>query len=548
MGKGGLARLLATEVLGGDINACCGVLRRILSETVDEGVINHLQHAGQGLVSDVITLGKNCLADNASLVRPTSVAVLCHASQRLGDWQSALHFSESLRTPPSPAFVSSLLSPGNCNSILHYCTKNNWTLDVPHATQVLAGKYGSWLSALTVAETMERHYQMGEWYSLGVLIPHLSASGAWERAIELFVAGIARGSLVDPMFVGSLVQRTAQLKQWQTSLYMLGVIAKTKEEANFCPSDLNFFKDIMAVSHDWKASLSVFNIAVGIGVKPDKSMVSLLLGQCEEANAWLMTTKVYDTALAEGFVSSIDGDSYQKLIRSFHAVKQWEKALAALSWMAKADEASATTGMGELLELCEQSGQWEAAVRIGSILLETHTYLPVRTILSFLFACAKGGRWDIAMQTLQESFADANQRPHPLSVCATLQACVAANRWKETVMLLQRARGEEPRVVLPPLAHRLAVKACVGAGRWREAVGLLDEMTASGLPKDNHSQRLGLWAAALSGDWHLSLEHLRHLPVTQRTPQDRLVVRSATRNVSVTARAIALKYLQQQST
>ncbi|KEG14890.1 putative mitochondrial protein [Trypanosoma grayi] len=547
MGKGGLARLLATEVLRGDVNVCCGLLRRIFSETVEENTMQQLQRGQQqGLISDVIALGKVSLADNASLLRPATVAVLCHASQRVGDWRSALHFAEALPSPPSPSFLSSLLSPVNCDAMLHFCERKGWPLDVPHATRVLAEEHGSWLSALAVAEAMERQFHMGEWYSLGVLIPHLSASGAWERAVELFAAGIAQGSLVDPKFVGDLVRRTAELKQWQMSLYMMSVIEKTKEAAQICPSDVGFFRDVMNVSPDWQSSLAVFNIAVAMGIKPDNSMVSLLLGQCEEAKAWLVATKVYDTALMEGFVSSFAGDSYQTLIRSFHAAKQWEKALAALSWMAKAGEASAATGMNELLELCEQSGQWEAAVRIGEMLRETHPCLPVRTRLSLLFACAKGAMWQVAMEVLQDSFADASQPPHPLSICAAMQACVAANRWKDTMALLQRAREEEPRVVLPPLAHRLAVKACVGSGRWLEAIALLEDMRAYGLPRDNHTQRLGVWAAALSGNWQLSLEHLQHLPLAHRTPQDRLVVRGATRNASLTAKAIALKYLQQQ--
>ncbi|RNF25149.1 putative mitochondrial protein [Trypanosoma conorhini] len=181
MGRGGLARLLATEVLGGDVNACCGLLRRIFSETVEEDVVHELERSGQGLVSDVLTLGKLSLVDNASLVRPGSVAVLCHASQRLGDWQSALQFSESLPSPPSSSFLSSLLSPGNCAAILRCCEEKGWSLDVSHATQILAEKHGSWISALRVAEAMERQFHMGEWYSLGVLIPHLLKVGRGKR-------------------------------------------------------------------------------------------------------------------------------------------------------------------------------------------------------------------------------------------------------------------------------------------------------------------------------------------------------------------------------
>ncbi|CBH11920.1 hypothetical protein, conserved [Trypanosoma brucei gambiense DAL972] len=544
MAKGALAKLLESEVTGGNINACCRILRRIFSETVEDAQPTGFSVGRSALLSDVVALGKASLAADGSHVRSPSVAVLCHVSQRLGDWCSALDFARLLPNLPSPSFLSSLLQPNNCAAVLRFCETRGWALDVPHATRVLAERHGSWTSALDVAEAMERHCGMGERYSLGVLIPYLAASGCWRKAVRMFFDGIAQGSLVDPRFVGDLVYRTVRLKQWQTAFYMLGAIEKTREAADFCPSDENFFRDVITVSPSWRSSLSILHLAIGSGVKPDKSIVSLLLGQCEEANVWLTAIKVYDTAVREGFLSSIEGDSYQTLIRSFHAVKQWEKALVALSWMKKAGESSMTTGMGELLEMCQQSGQWEAAVNIGGVLLEKHEGMPSRTRLALLSACADGAAWQCSIRVLGEYLNDSTSMPHPLLVCATLQACVSAQRWEEALFVFFKAREEEPRLILPPLAHRLVLKACVGSGRWLESMCLLEQMEPRGAPKDNHTHRLGLWAAALSGNWQLSLYQLHRIPRANRTAQDQLIVRSSIQNVSAVARAITLRHLQ----
>ncbi|KAG8348535.1 hypothetical protein TRVL_00624 [Trypanosoma vivax] len=546
MHRGGLTSLLAAEVLGRNINACCGILRRIFSETLDTP--NTLPGPSSlDLFLDVLALGKMCLADDASLVRSSSLVVLCHVSQRLGNWGDALFFAKSLARPPSPSFLSSLLTPGNYVVVLRHCEKWNWALDVPRATRVLAELHGSWTSALAVAEAMEHRSHMGERYTLGVLIPFLAVSGGWMRAVQLFLGGIAQGSLVDSCFVSDLVRRTARLKQWQMSFYMLWSIERTREGSHMLPYDVGFFRDLMTVSPGWRSSLSVFGMAVGAGVKPDKLMVSLLLCQCEEANAWLTATQVYDLAIREGFVRNINSESYQRLLRSFYAMRQWEKALAALSWMDKVGEASAALGLTDLLEMCQKSGQWEAAISIGSVLLDKHKDLNARTRLVYMFACAQGAAWQRSFVALQNSLHDAAEAPHPLLLCAALQACAAGGHWMKSLLLLQHTCNEEPRFILPPLAFRLAVKACVASGRWTESTLLLKEMTRRGLPRDNHSQHLSLWAAALSGDWLLSLSYLQSIPTAHRTPQDCLMVRRSAESASAVARAIALRYLQRHT-
>lgn len=612
MKQNGLLGLLSRAVSAGDINACCGLLRRLYSETQQEDVLdmpfmasaspaarssragpspsaspssvspqlNALRtvlyqqqqrqqarssaHREDGVARDteagrttttttppslaqqVLQLGRVCLTDDPTLVKPSSVSLLCHTAQRAGEWEQALRFCTYLAQPPSPMFVSSLMTPQNVDTVTQYCRAHGWTYDVASAIRVLAERHGSWSEALSVALAAERQFPVGEPYSVAVLVPFLAASGEPERAIQLFRRSLAQGSLVESTLVQHLVLQTATLHQWQVCLHMLHALATTQETTQLLPSSVSFFRRLMEMSPSWQTSLRILNMARASEVKPDTRTVSILLTQCDAAGAWSAATQLYDMAVRERFVESLSlGTTYHALVRSFRAVQQWEKAIEALSWMSKASDASMSAGLCELVDLCVQSGQWEAALEAGNNLIEADgiELIPPQTTLSLLLACGRGAQWAMATALLGYQLHDVRMQPHPLAVCATLQACASARQWVEALRVLHEARAQQPRVVVPPLAHHLALKACVASGRWGEAITLLSVMAEDGLPQDNHSQRLGMWAAALGGRWELSLAFLHRIPVHSRTPQDRILVRSTTRQVSPLANAIALKLL-----
>lgn len=500
------------------------------------------------LVERVWSLAKASLTDDASLVKTSSLQVLCHTAQRTGFWQEALHFSEYLPRPPAPLFLSSLLRPSNVPHVLAHCATRGWALDVTNAIRVLAEEHGSWATALTVAQDAEKRFPYGEVYSLGVLIPYLAASGEAVQARQLFESGLAQGALVDAALIQHLLMQTAALKQWRTCLHMLQCLYQTQETAQLLPTDADFFRQLMELSPGWATSLKLLHIARASDVKPDERTVAILLTQCDQAGAWREAAAVYDMAVREDFIDSLAvGSTYHTLVRSFTAMQQWQKALEALSWMNKAGDASLTAGMSELVTLCEQAGQWEAALAVGSSLMESGTHLfSAQTSMALLFACAKGAQWAFAMRLFAAQLHDVRVDPHPLALCAAMQACVSAKQWQAALQLYGDAQASQPRTVVPPLAHRMAVKACVEGQQWHQALAVLETMQQDGLPLDNNSQRLGLWAAALQGQWELSLAFLQGIPRRARTPQDRMVMRSVARAVSPAVDAIALRLLQSQ--
>ncbi|KPI85085.1 hypothetical protein ABL78_5851 [Leptomonas seymouri] len=498
------------------------------------------------LIERVWALAKASLRDDPALVKPSSVQVLCHTTQRTGFWQEALYFCEHLPRAPAPLFLSSLLQPQNVQPVLAHCAKRGWALDVTNAIRVLAEEHGSWSAALAVAQDAEHRFPYGEVYSLGVLIPYLAASGDAAQARQLFESGLAQGALVDPALIQHLVMQTAALKQWETCLHMLQCLYRTQETAQLLPTDVDFFRQLMELSPNWMTSLRLLHIARASEVKPDERTVAILLTQCDKVGAWREAAAVYDMAVKEDFIDSLAvGSTYHTLVRSFSAMQQWQKALEALSWMSKAGDASFTAGMSEVVTLCEQSGQWEAALTVGASLVESGTHLfSAQTSMALLFACAKGAQWVFAMRLFGAQLHDVRVDPHPLSLCAAMQACVAARQWQAALHIYHEAQASQPRTVVPPLAHRMAVKACVIGHQWSQAIAVLETMRQDGLPLDNNSQRLGLWAAALQGQWELSLAFLQSIPRRSRTPQDRMVVRNAARAVSPTVDAIALRLLQ----
>lgn len=290
--------------------------------------------------------------------------------------------------------------------------------------------------------------------------------------------------------------------------------------------------------------------------------------RCDVAGQWEAATSVYDAAVQDGIVErlitpsaasvetgSIDDvhparSAYQRVVQSFIRTSQWQKAVEAVSWMSHAGEASANTGMTDLLELCETAGQWSVSLQLGSRLLSSpsgsqHGMMDGKTYLSLLFACATGRQWMNAMKLYDRMIADPTCDPHPVAACAVLQACVVEHAWVAGLTFFERRiRAEAPRIVIPPLAVTLATHLCVKQRRWAEALLLLDIMVQEGLPMDNHGQKLGMWAAALSGSWERSLHHFSKLARHQRTLSDSVVVRSGTRFAGPLAAALVMKHLQ----
>lgn len=571
-----------------------------------------------------------------SVPSPSSVDILCYTAQRIGAWADALTCATALPHPPSSVFLASLLTPHNTAHVLAECTRRGWAMDVVSALRILGGaggggggvvKSSSWIAghppaeaqaALRVAHYAEQHFPLGEPYRCGVLLPYLAAAGATRAAMQWFTQLIAAGALVERGLVRHVAWQTVCVhRQWRVGLGMLRVLQQTQETAALLqPWSASFATSLMGQSGSWQVGLEVWAAARAAAVVPDVGSMAVWLTQCEAAGVWGVAREAYAEAVREGWVERWRGEageteykdgwaaaeeededahgtrpelcgvesnsvnssqsaraSYGTLLRALTRARQWERALEALSWMSKASDASRSVGLVELLVLCAQSHQWQAALAVGANLqsmlhrdevdegaeekdeetddevtrvsARASAPFPPRATHALLLACAVGAQWQRAMQLYQQQVSDVRVTPHPMWTSATLQACAHAGRWAEALGVLHAARAAQPRVIVPVQAYRWVMQACMTAERYDAVVRLWALCQRDGLLVDAGCRTMALRAMAREGDWQSALQMLRRLPAHRRTAEDRAVVRQAARAAGPVAHAMTLRCLHQ---
>ena len=537
-------KLLSAALMAGDLNQCCGLVRRAMQEMPET---SHWIRSSSPTLSRVVELGTVILRQEDTSRRhllPAALPVLSHLSYQLELWESALLFCGGLKRPPSPTFLAHLMNKGNFRYVYDHCDALDWPLDVGRAVALL-GSSGAWLEALTVARHAESTSPWADRYSCGVLIPFLLTGGSWAAAISVFGEAIAAGALLDHQLIAHTVRASAKSGDWASMLILVGALQKATvlQEMSYMPEASLVYRDVALATPHWRLALSVLHMAVDSGVRLDQQLVGSTIAKCDAAGAWKSAAAVYDIAVRSGCVTQLGAASYSALIRSFHALSQWERAVEAISWMSRVHEAAAVAGMTEMVSLSEKSGQWDVALKLGSELVRTHAVASSSTYLSLMQACDQGRQWAAACLLFHHIAQDLTVTPHPMTLCTALHTCGLSAAWAPSLALISFAYNLQPRLVVPPLALRLALSACVEASRWYESLSLLDTMQRNGLPMDNHSRKLGVWATALSGAWCHSLRLYSQLPAGQRTSAEQKVIRSSAMAAGPMANALVLKHL-----
>jgi hypothetical protein len=535
-------RLLTTAVMAGDINQCCGIVRRGLQEFPDPSA----WIAGSAnTLSKVVSLGVAAARiDERNAMLPGTIPVLSHVSAELGMWENALTLCEKMRKPPDPGFLAGLMHRRNFSYVYDFCAERDWKIDMARAVTLL-GNSGAWLEALTIARAEEARSPWSDRFSCGVLIPHLMTGGSWVCAMKVFAETICAGALVDQQLIVHTVRASARGGDWQSTLMLAGALHKASmlQEISDAPDAPLVYRDIALSTPHWNAALRVLRLAVSCGVPLDQQLVGTTIAKCDAAGQWRCAAAVYDLAVRSQCITQLGSASYSAVIRSFHALSQWERAVEAISWMSRVGEAAAVAGMTEMVVLSEKAGQWEVALQLGSELVRTHAVASSTAYLSLMHACQQGQRWAAACTLFHHMARDFTVSPHPIALCTAIQTCGRARQWSAALGLVSYGSSLQPRFVVPPLALRLALSACVDAARWHESLVLIDTMQRTGLPMDTHSRKLGLWASALSGSWCMSLQFFSELSVAQRTAAEHKVVRSSATAAGPLATAMVLKHL-----
>lgn len=595
-GVRGLLQTLQRCVQQKNLNASCGVLRRIVSEVPphdpqdDSASVNYVGHSPplnirrntqsevdvlrQPVIADVLNMAMDMVSSgNCDTLRPPSQDILAHVAQRRQDWIKALHFASTMRGPPSPEFVSTLVTRHNYKVVDHYRREKGWRWNVPMVIERL-GSVGAWHAALRVALAAERADPHSDMYSLGVLVPLLARrSSGWSQALRLFQEGFTVGSLLDDDLVAGIFRGCAAAGRWQVAMTIASTMALTHQLSHQVLTSPSICLVAQQCPH-WELSLSLCSRAVEAGASLNWRTVEVVLAECDRRGAWEAATALFGWATTTNVLRGHNfttSDSYKAVVRSFHHTAQWEQAMEAISWMGHCSEAAATIGLVEMVALSEKAGQWDVALQVGAQLLQQQHQqqddggvgsdihaagstalvssngsgraIPPTTYLSLHYACAMGNQWATSLALYHRQLTDHRISPHPLAACSVLQACFTAKAWCQGLRLYAALHASKPRVVVPPLAHALTMKLCVEQNRWIDALQLLHWMQADGLPLDNHGQRLGMWASALCGAWLQSLRHYHAIPRNGRTALDSLVVRKSTEHSGPLARAMVMRQL-----
>ena len=393
-----------------------------------------------------------------------------------------------------------------------------------------------WAAALRFASIMDRLQTArsggGESYTLGVVVPFLAAGGHWSKAVTAMTHAAMRGTLLDPQLVVHLVDSTAEPRTWATCLALLchmtrfGVMQNAMDAAGVAT-----FAKAAAVCPTWCQALGVFLLCRDLGrfygprLRPDRSLLGSVMLRCYDSGKWEVAARLHYLALKEGYDGCIAGEAFESLIASSRDAANWSLALSALSWMQHAGHAASIPGYMTLMELCADKGRWRDALTIGSRVLVgdadpvsgegsrarpraapaswvvTQVYTTALKALSasdrIVFRAAlapttssstalalppRVTNWALHLTVLAAMVADGHVQRIPSSACLRVMEAVCRGTaehhdgWCVAAQLLSALTQQEPRLVVPPAAYRMAATSASHHRQWCTALSLLRQL------------------------------------------------------------------------
>lgn len=540
-----LVSALRDEIRQRNVNACAGILRRLISESPNA---SSTLRAHRGVVSSAIDLGVESIGEGTpqgSLSTPTTttLSIMANVSAAVERWKDALTFVDTKRKgpicSPSPVFLAKLMTQSNVTPVAEWCDDRGVRFCVPTAIARIGALSGAWDVALRLAL---RYESKGEQYSTGVLIPMLANGGQPDLALGVFRDAVSRGNMVDLALIENILHTTASCGHWAVALAMLKDMDRYFVTCELADSPLmsDVYQTILNACPSWETSLEVLEMVKRTTLRPPtEKMIAAVLSTADRCGHVETATQLFDYARDHGIIQRLPESSKELLVRNFRATAQWERALEALQWMDRASEASVKEGLVTAIDLYGQSGQWEAALKAADeIMASGHGGIPPHTYLAVLNACVTGRQASKALSFYATLLEDVGVTPPPMALCLVLRACIEAGMLDDALEAYRKAEAMGPAMVIPPSAQRLAMMAAVKAGKWEESLLLVNSMNASGLPYDAQVQRYGLWAAALTGSWRTSLAIYNKLPPSMVTRRDRELVRLSAHTAGPVAQAI----------
>ena len=550
------ASILAQEARAWNVNGCAGILRRVITETSSP---TKWLFANTDVVATAISLAKLAITrpheyakkqpttsrEVGTPVASPSANVFANVSATLGNWEDALLFIDPVRVgrkqTASGVFIAKLMSRDNVSQVARWAAGRGLRFCVPTAVSRIGMVGGAWETALQLAQRYES--AGGERYTAGILVPYLSNGGRWDLAMRVFSDGLAQGAFLNHVLLENMVTSTALHGHWHSCLSIVACLDKCaawSEIVSNSRSSKHTYECVMNVCPTWVEALNLLGTLRMQAQRPTVRLVSSAIDHCGKSDQWQAASLLFDYARSNGLLGDLSRASKEVLVRHFHSAAHWQKALEALHWIGEAGDASAREGSLASVELCSSTGQWEMALMLGGSLDTSH--LPLSTYTSLLKSSSDGRQWDAAINIVRAMESNPEVSLSSSDACVALSA--ASGNWEASLSLFAHFSSLAPLVVIPPVGARLAMKACVTGGRWEEGILISEELSKSRLPFDNHTQRFGLWAAALVGSWKASLHHYTTIPPNMRIKRDKDLFAVAVSRANLDTQRLAVSMLK----
>eukprot|EP00611_Tribonema_gayanum_P029574 TRINITY_DN7957_c0_g1_i2.p1 TRINITY_DN7957_c0_g1~~TRINITY_DN7957_c0_g1_i2.p1 ORF type:complete len:566 (-),score=111.39 TRINITY_DN7957_c0_g1_i2:274-1971(-) len=197
---------------------------------------------------------------------------------------------------------------------------------------------------------------------------------------------------------------------------------------------------------------------------------------------------------------------YNSCISACAKAGQWKAALQLLEDMTTNRVQPDVITYGAALDALGRAGDDQSEKALGLLRgMSKHGIRPdLICYSSAAHACAKGGRYKVALQLLEEMTLQGLQ-PDATIINTTMAACAKAGQASTAMKLLDQLRQQGRADIY---SWNTAISACAQASRWQEALLLREEMQEAGVAADAHTWDSCIRACGRAGEWYTAVKLL----------------------------------------
>ncbi|CAE8581649.1 unnamed protein product, partial [Polarella glacialis] len=154
------------------------------------------------------------------------------------------------------------------------------------------------------------------------------------------------------------------------------------------------------------------------------------------------------------------------------------------------------------LSACAKAGKWNMALELLAIMSEVRIARNARSFSSAITACSKVGQWSVSVALLGE-MADGRVPADQIVYNSLISSCAKAGRWSTALEMLAAMVGAK--LQADAISYNTAISACSAGGEWVAALGLLAAMAEAQIPRDAFTYSSLMAACDRAGHWDKAL-------------------------------------------